>query len=82
MTPVALISSPDCGQHDTGWNHPEHVGRLRAIPRALRDSPELFHAILHLDARHATPADDLGSDVLAGLDVLLQAIDFAGARAS
>ncbi len=26
---VAYISHPDCGRHDTGWRHPEHVGRLR-----------------------------------------------------
>jgi acetoin utilization deacetylase AcuC-like enzyme len=51
---VAYISSPDCGRHDTGWGHPEHVGRLRAIPRALREDPELFHLLDHREARHAT----------------------------
>jgi acetoin utilization deacetylase AcuC-like enzyme len=50
---VAFISSADCGRHDTGWGHPEHVGRLRAIPRALRDDPELFHALVHVEGRHA-----------------------------
>jgi len=52
---IALISSSDCGRHDTGWGHPEHVGRLRAIPKALREEPELFHRIQHVEARHATP---------------------------
>jgi acetoin utilization deacetylase AcuC-like enzyme len=52
--PVAFISNADCGRHDTGWGHPEHVGRLRAIPRALREHPELFHALLHVEGRHAT----------------------------
>jgi acetoin utilization deacetylase AcuC-like enzyme len=52
--PVAFISNADCGRHDTGWGHPEHVGRLRAIPRALRERPELFHALLHVEGRHAT----------------------------
>jgi acetoin utilization deacetylase AcuC-like enzyme len=52
---VAFISHPDCGRHDTGWGHPEHVGRLRGIPRALRSEPELFHKLLHHEARHATP---------------------------
>ena len=51
---VAFVSSADCGRHDTGWGHPEHVGRLRAIPRALREHPELFHALQHVDGRHAT----------------------------
>jgi acetoin utilization deacetylase AcuC-like enzyme len=27
---------------------------LRAIPRALREHPELFHTLLHVDGRHAT----------------------------
>jgi acetoin utilization deacetylase AcuC-like enzyme len=52
---VAYISHSDCGRHDTGWGHPEHVGRLRAIPRALREDPELFHALTHCEGRHATP---------------------------
>ena len=56
---VAFISHSDCGRHDTGWGHPEHVGRLRAIPRALRDDADLFHALLHVEGRHATP-EELG----------------------
>jgi acetoin utilization deacetylase AcuC-like enzyme len=52
--PVAYISHADVGFHDTGWGHPEHVGRLRAIPRALRDDPELFSELLHVESRHAT----------------------------
>lgn len=54
---LAYISHSDCGRHDTGWGHPEHVGRLRAIPRALREDPELFHAIEHIEGRHATEAE-------------------------
>ncbi len=52
---VAWISHPDCGRHDTGWNHPEHVGRLRAIPRALREDLVLYQALLHHEGRKATP---------------------------
>jgi acetoin utilization deacetylase AcuC-like enzyme len=51
---LAYISSSDCGRHDTGWGHPEHVGRLRAIPSALRMEPELLMRVRHVDARHAT----------------------------
>jgi len=54
MTGLAFISHADCGRHDTGWGHPEHVGRLRAIPRALRHEVALFHQLLHHDGRHAT----------------------------
>jgi acetoin utilization deacetylase AcuC-like enzyme len=53
--PVAYLSHSDCGRHDTGWAHPEHVGRLRAIPRALREDIELYHELLHLEGRHASP---------------------------
>jgi acetoin utilization deacetylase AcuC-like enzyme len=59
MNDVAYISHSDCGRHDTGWGHPEHVGRLRAIPRALRHDFELFELLEHREARHATP-DELG----------------------
>ena len=52
---IAYISSPDCGRHDTGWGHPEHVGRLRAIPQALREDPELLGRVQHVESRHATP---------------------------
>lgn len=51
---VAFISHADCGRHDTGWNHPEHVGRLRAVTRALRNDPDLFEVVDHVEGRHAT----------------------------
>lgn len=54
---VAYISHADCGRHDTGWRHPEHVGRLRAIPRALREDVALYHALEQVEGRHATPDD-------------------------
>ncbi len=54
MSQVAFISHADCGRHDTGWGHPEHVGRLRAIPRALRDEFELFQVLVHHEGRHAS----------------------------
>ena len=58
MNTVAYISNADCGGHDTGWGHAEHVGRLRAIPRALRYDMELYHHLDHLESRHAV-ADEL-----------------------
>jgi acetoin utilization deacetylase AcuC-like enzyme len=54
MSTVAFISNSDCGRHDTGWGHPEHVGRLRAVTRALRNDFELFGALEHRESRHAT----------------------------
>lgn len=52
---VGFVSHSDCGRHDTGWGHPEHVGRLRAITRALRNEAGLFESVEHLEGRHATP---------------------------
>ena len=52
---VAFISSADCGLHDTGWHHPEHTGRLRAVLRAVGRDVELFTSVAHREARHATP---------------------------
>lgn len=51
---LAFISHSDVGRHDNGWNHPEHVGRIRAITRAMRYHPELFMALEHVEGRHAT----------------------------
>ena len=55
--PTAFISHSDCGRHDTGWGHPEHVGRLRAVTRALREQPDLFMALEHVEGRHATESE-------------------------
>ena len=57
MSTLAFISNSDCGRHDTGWGHPEHVGRLRAITRALRNEFELFATLVHRESRHATEAE-------------------------
>ena len=54
---VGFISHSDCGRHDTGWEHPEHVGRLRAITRAMRDDPGLFEGVDQLEGRHATTSE-------------------------
>ncbi len=56
-TPLAFISHSDVGRHDNGWRHPEHVGRIRAITRALRYAPDLFTSLEHLEGRHATEAE-------------------------
>ena len=53
--PVGLFQHPDCSRHDTGWGHPEHQGRLRAVMGALeRALPELHRDVTpHMP----TPAD-------------------------
>ncbi|MDX1577839.1 MAG: histone deacetylase, partial [Gemmatimonadota bacterium] len=55
MNPVGLYQHPDCGRHDTGWRHPEHQGRLRAVMDALEAAlPDLEGSI---DPVVAEPAD-------------------------
>ena len=53
---VAFVSHADCGRHDTGWEHPEHVGRLRAVLRAVGRDLSLFETLQHLEAPHADAA--------------------------
>lgn len=54
---LAFISHADVGRHDTGWHHPEHVGRIRAITSALKYHPELFLSLDLLEGRAATEAE-------------------------
>lgn len=77
---AAFISNSDCGRHDTGWGHPEHVGRLRAITRALREDPDLFHRVDHIEGRHATIEElELAHDPVY-LRALRQITDEGGGR--
>jgi acetoin utilization deacetylase AcuC-like enzyme len=80
--PVALISHSDCGRHDTGWGHPEHVGRLRAIPAALRNDPDLYQVLLQVEGRHATAAELAlvhGAEYVASIERAAEAAAAAGA---
>jgi acetoin utilization deacetylase AcuC-like enzyme len=55
MRRVALIAHEDCGLHDTGWDHPEHQGRLRAVMSALGQAlPHLNDLIAPLRGTPAT----------------------------
>ena len=52
---AALVMHADCGRHDTGWNHPEHMGRLPAIVDAVyKDTPALLDVLLQVEAVPAT----------------------------
>ncbi len=60
MDRVALFAHAACSAHDTGWEHPEHQGRLRAVMSALGKAlPELNDLVT---PQHANPA--LLSEVL------------------
>lgn len=74
---VAFVSHADAGLHDTGWGHPEHVGRIRAIPRALREDADLFMSLEHVEGRHAT-VDELTLAHEAGYIERVRAMAAAG----
>ncbi len=41
--PTAFLMHPSAVLHDTGWGHPEHQGRLRAIASALKEDMVALH---------------------------------------
>ena len=54
MNRVALFGHETCSAHDTGWEHPEHQGRLRAVMSSLgRALPELNDRVAPLPANPA-----------------------------
>jgi acetoin utilization deacetylase AcuC-like enzyme len=56
---TAFVSHHDCPRHDTGWNHPDHQGRLPAVVRAVySDMVALFEPLLEMEAVPAS-VDDL-----------------------
>ncbi len=55
---TAFVSHEDVPRHDTGWNHPDHQGRIPAIARAVyKDMLTLFEPMLELSAVAATDED-------------------------
>lgn len=74
---VGFVSHADCGRHDTGWGHPEHVGRLRAITRALCSDPALFEGVDQLEGRHAT-AEELALAHDAGYISMVERLAASG----
>jgi acetoin utilization deacetylase AcuC-like enzyme len=59
MKMTAFVSHEACSRHDTGWEHPDHQGRLPGIVRAVyRDMVALFDPLLELEAVPAS-LDDL-----------------------
>jgi acetoin utilization deacetylase AcuC-like enzyme len=73
--PVALVTHEDCGRHDTGWGHPEHMGRLPAIVKALyRDTPALLDHVLQHEARHATEAQLMRVHTAAHIERVRRAV--------
>lgn len=69
----------DCGRHDTGWNHPEHQGRLPAIVDAIyRDTPALLDLLLQVEAVPATREQILRVHPASHIDFVQQQSELAG----
>lgn len=55
---TGFVSHSACGRHDTGWNHPDHQGRLPALMRAVyRDMLTLHGHLLEIEGRLAAESE-------------------------
>ena len=53
MAQTALFHHEDCSRHDTGWGHPEHQGRLRAVVQKMaRSLPDLHDRVEPVAGSH------------------------------
>lgn len=59
MTPTAFLMHPSAVLHDTGWGHPEHQGRLRALASAVKNDMVALHSRVVQVAPSAARVDDL-----------------------
>ena len=58
MSTTAFLLHPASALHDTGWGHPEHQGRLRAIASAVgRDMQELHGRVVQEEPGPASDED-------------------------
>ncbi len=59
MTPTAFFMHPSAVLHDTGWGHPEHQGRLRAIASALKEDLVALHGRVEQVAPEVASVEDV-----------------------
>ena len=59
MTPTAFLMHPAAVLHDTGWGHPEHQGRLRALASAVKNDMVALHGRVEQVAPGAATVEDL-----------------------
>lgn len=79
--PTALVLHEDCSLHDTGWQHPEHQGRLPAIVKALyQETPVLQDLVLQREGVRITEREVLLVHSEAHLQRLRQAAEAAAIR--
>ena len=59
LPPTAFFMHPSAVLHDTGWGHPEHQGRLRAVASALKDDLAVLHGRVEQVASEVAREEDL-----------------------
>ncbi|MXV94908.1 MAG: hypothetical protein F4Z92_03320, partial [Gemmatimonadetes bacterium] len=61
---TAFLMHPSAVLHDTGWGHPEHQGRLRALASALKNDLVALHDRVRQVAPAPAGEEDLGDQRL------------------
>jgi len=76
--PTGFLLHPAAPLHDTGWGHPEHQGRLRALASAVsKDMLTLHEKVVQMEARSATEEELLRVHTQEHLDRVQEAVDRA-----
>ncbi len=76
--PVGFLLHPEAPLHDTGWGHPEHQGRLRALASAVgRDLLALHERVVQIEPGQATDEDLLRVHAPGYLALLRAAVERA-----
>ena len=84
--PVGFLLHPEAPLHDTGWGHPEHQGRLRALASAVgRDLLALHERVVQVEPGQVTEEDLLrvhAPGYLASLRTAVERAEKEGASVS
>ena len=76
--PVGFLLHPEAPLHDTGWGHPEHQGRLRALASAVgSDLWALHERVVQVEPGQATDEDLLRVHAPGYLALLRRAVERA-----
>jgi acetoin utilization deacetylase AcuC-like enzyme len=77
-SPTGFLLHPAAALHDTGWGHPEHQGRLRALASAVsKDMLALHGKVVQMEARSATEEDLLRVHTQEHVDRVRETVDQA-----
>lgn len=78
---TAFVSHHDTPRHDTGWNHPDHQGRVPALTRAVyKDMLTLFDPLLQVEGVPAEEDDLLLAHTRRHVDAVRAAAERAAAE--